>query len=64
MPFFINFRLRAVLISVLALTTNRKRVVMSVYNRVKTNESSMSFWEACHSGRHPPVVGYRRLNDR
>lgn len=56
MPFFINFRLRAVLISVLALTTNRKRVVLSVYNRDKTNQSSMSFWGACHSGGHPPVI--------
>ena len=55
MHFFINFRLREVLISMLALTSNRKRVVTCVNNRVRTTQSSMSFWEACHSGGHPPV---------
>ena len=54
--FFPNSKLREVLISMLALITDRKRVVMSVHNRMKKTQSSMSFCGACHFVGHPPVI--------
>ena len=56
MLFFSNSKLREVLISILALITDRKRVVMSVHNRMKKTQSSMSFCGACHFVGHPPVI--------